>query len=96
MTPESCFNALVQLASRAIYLYDDRGPINQGRVFFFVFNFELTPFSDGQLTKGSARPTDFNREKIVSGNLLYLFFYEVFKSAHSYRCPLHVYPRAPF
>ena len=40
-----------------------RQPINQGHVFFFVFHLELTPFSDGQLSNVSARPTVFNWEK---------------------------------
>ena len=53
----------VQLANHAIYLCDNRDNINQGHVFFFVFHFELTPFSDGQLSKVSARPTVFNWEK---------------------------------
>ena len=43
--------------------YDNRYPINQGHVFFFVFHLELTPFSDGQLSNVSARPTVFNWEK---------------------------------
>ena len=47
-------NSSVQLANRAIYLYDNRDPINQGHVFFFVFHFELIPFSNGQLSKVSA------------------------------------------
>ena len=50
----------VQLTNRGIYVYDNRDPINQGHVFVFAFNFELTSFSDGQLTKVSARPTVFN------------------------------------
>ena len=52
----------VQLANRAIYLCDHRDPINQGHVFFFLFHFELTPFSDGQLSKVTARPMVFNCE----------------------------------
>ena len=56
-------NSQVKLANRAIYLYDNRDSINQGHVFFFAFHFELTPFSDGQLSKVSVRPTVFNREK---------------------------------
>ena len=56
LIPKSC----VQLAYRAIYLCDNRDPINQGHAFCFVFHFELTPFSDGQLSKVSARPTVFN------------------------------------
>ena len=57
---QSCVpNSWVQLANRGIiYLYDNREPLNQGNVFFF--HFELTPFSDGQLSKVSARPTVFN------------------------------------
>ena len=60
----------VQLANRATYLYDNRDPINQIHVFFFVFHFELTPFSDGQLPKASARPTVFNwtRKNIERGS----------------------------
>ena len=54
----------VQLAYRAIYLCDNRDPNNQGHAFFFVLNFELTSFSDGQLSKVSARPTVFNWENI--------------------------------
>ena len=54
----------VQLANRAIYLWDNRDTINQGQVLFFVFQFEVTPFSDGQLSKFSARPTVFNWENI--------------------------------
>ena len=38
----------VQLANRAIYMYDNRDPINQGHVFFFVFHFGLTTFSEGE------------------------------------------------
>ena len=53
----------VQLANRAIYLCDNRDHINQGHVFFFVLHFELTAFSDDQLSKASARPAVFNREK---------------------------------
>ena len=45
----------VHLANRATYLRDNRGPVNQERVFFFVFHFELTPFSDGQLSKVSTQ-----------------------------------------
>ena len=52
----------VQLANRAIYLCDNRDPINQGHVVFLVFHVELTTFSDGQLSKVSARPTVFNWE----------------------------------
>ena len=49
----------MQLANRAIYLCDNRYPINQGHAFFLAFHFELTPFSDGQLSKNSARATVF-------------------------------------
>ena len=51
----------VQLANSAIYyLCDNRDPINQGHAFFFsVFHYELTPFSDSQISKVSARPTVF-------------------------------------
>ena len=49
----------VQLANRATYLYDNRDPIDRGHVFLFVFHFRLTPFSDGQLSKVSARPNVF-------------------------------------
>ena len=35
----------------------------KGTYFFFDFHFELTPFSDGQLSTVSARPTVFNWEK---------------------------------
>ena len=51
------------LACRAIYLYDNRDPINQGHAFFFAFHFELTPFSDGQFSKVPAQTTVFNWEK---------------------------------
>ena len=49
--------------NRAIYLYDNHDRINQGHVFIFVLQFELTSFSDGPLSKGSDRPTVFNWEK---------------------------------
>ena len=52
----------VQLAIRAMYFYDNRDPINQGHVLFFAFHFDLSPFSDGQLSKVSAQPTVFNGE----------------------------------
>ena len=56
----SCSKVLsTQLANRVIYLYDNRDPMNQGHVFVFVIHFELTPFSDGQLSKVSARPAVF-------------------------------------
>ena len=32
----------VQLANLAIYLCDNRDPMNRGHLFFFVFHFELT------------------------------------------------------
>ena len=60
--PSRVSNSSVQLANCAIYLCDNRDPINQGHVFFFVFHFEVTPFSDGQLSKVSGRPTVFNWE----------------------------------
>ena len=56
MSPESCSKVL-GTASKPC---DNRDHINQGHVFFFVFHFDLTPFSGGQLSKVSARPTVFN------------------------------------
>ena len=44
----------------------------KGMFSFLVFHFELIPFSDGQLSKVSARPTVFIwKNVIVSSNLLY-------------------------
>ena len=47
---------------RNIYLGDNRDHSNQGHVFSFVLHFEVTPFSNGQLSKVSARLTVFNWE----------------------------------
>ena len=44
-------------------LGDNRDHINKKHLFFFLFHFELTPFSDGQLSKVSARPIVINGEK---------------------------------
>ena len=52
----------MQLADRAIYLCENRDPIDQGHALFRVSHFELTPLSDGQLSKVAARPTIFNWE----------------------------------
>ena len=52
----------VQLTNRGIYVYDNRDPINQGLVYFLSVHFELTPFSDGQLSNVSVRPPVFNWE----------------------------------
>ena len=71
MSSKSCLELLSTLANRAMFLYDNRDPINQGRVFFVVFHFELTPSSDGELPRVSARQTVLNWESIVSSNLLY-------------------------
>ena len=62
------FQSLERSWQTALYTYlcDRRDPINQGHVFFFVFHFELTRFSDGQLSKVSARPTVFNWEIYVT------------------------------
>ena len=38
-------------------------PYKPRACFLFVFHFELTPFSDGQLSKVSARPTVFKLDK---------------------------------
>ena len=71
MSPESCSKVSSTAGNHAIYLYDNHEPINLGHVFFLVFHFELAPFSDGQLSETSARPTVFNWENYVSSNLLY-------------------------
>ena len=59
-----------QLANRAMYLCDNRDHINKGHVFFLVFHFELTPFSDGQLSKVSGRPTVFNEKNVERESVL--------------------------
>ena len=64
MSPESFSKVFFQLANRAIYLCDNRDHINQGSALLFVLQFELNPFSDGQLSKVSARPSIFNWKNI--------------------------------
>ena len=49
----------------------------KGTYFFFDFHFELTPFSDGQLSTVSARPTVFNWEKQC-----HLFTWETHEADH--------------
>ena len=44
MSPESCSKVL-RPADKPCHHCDNRDPINQEHVFFFVFHFELTPFS---------------------------------------------------
>ena len=62
--PSRVSKSSVQLANHAICLCDNREPINQGHVFFFVFHFDLTPSSDGQLSKFQLDPR-FSTEKYI-------------------------------
>ena len=57
------------MANRAIYLCDNRDPISQGHVFFFVFHFESTPFSDGHLSKSFSSTQRFQLGNTLSANL---------------------------
>ena len=86
MSPESC----LQLANPAIYLCDNRDPINQGYVFIFVFHFELTPFSDSQFSKVSARRTVFNWE-ICEGRIA-VYAHEYYSSSQFWQ--RHWVPKA--
>ena len=61
---------------RHMPLYDYCDLINQGHVFFCI-HFELTPFSNGQLSKVSARPAIFNWEKYC-----YLLSWETHEAGH--------------
>ena len=58
--PNRIAKSSVQLVNRDICLCDNRDPTSQEHVFFVVFHFELTPFSDDQLV--SAQPIVFNWE----------------------------------
>ena len=80
----------VQLATRPKYQYDNRDPINHGHVFFFVFHFELAPFSDGQLSNVLARPIVFNWESVVCSNILYTSILYI------YTYILHIYQHVFF
>ena len=60
MSPESCSKVFsTDGKPRHIPLRQSR-PYQPRACFLFVFHFELTPFSDGQLSNVSARPTVFN------------------------------------
>ena len=62
LSPKSCFKVSSAAGKpRYIPLRPSR-PYQPRACCFFIFHFELTPFSDGQISKVSARSTVFNWE----------------------------------